>query len=111
MAQKIKYYMDEHVANAVVKGLRQRGVDVLTVAEAEMLGASDLKQLKLALKEERVIFTQDDDFLRLHAEGELHAGIVYAQQGTLIGKIILGLMMIYQILNANEMKGHIEFLQ
>lgn len=40
MAPKTKFYTDEHVAKAVVKGLRQRGVDVLTVLEAGMLGAS-----------------------------------------------------------------------
>ncbi len=30
MGQKIRFYTDEHVAKAVVKGLRQREVDVLT---------------------------------------------------------------------------------
>jgi len=45
MARKIRYYTDEHVAKAVVSGLRQRGVDVLTVPEAGMLGASDQEQL------------------------------------------------------------------
>lgn len=58
MAEKIKFYTDEHVAKAVVKGLRERGVDILTVAEANMLGASDLENIVLAKKECRVIFTQ-----------------------------------------------------
>ena len=65
-----------------MQGLRQRGVDVLTVVEAGMLGASDEEHLKRALNEGRVIFTQDDDFLRLHAAGADHAGIVYAPQQT-----------------------------
>ena len=60
-----------------MRGLRQRGVDVLTVVEAGMLGASDEEHLKRALNEDRVIFTQDDDFLRLHAAGADHARIVY----------------------------------
>jgi predicted nuclease of predicted toxin-antitoxin system len=83
MAQKIKFYTDEHVAKAVVRGLRQRGVEALTVLEAGMLGASDEEHLKRARNEDRVIFTQDDDFLRLHAAGADHAGIVYASQQTL----------------------------
>ncbi len=37
----IKFYTDEHVAKVVANGRRQRGVDVLTVAEAGLLGASD----------------------------------------------------------------------
>jgi hypothetical protein len=37
----IRFYTDEHVPRAVVRGLRARGVDVSTVAEADMLGAAD----------------------------------------------------------------------
>ncbi len=29
---EIRFYTDEHVPKAVVRGLRQRGVDVVTVA-------------------------------------------------------------------------------
>jgi uncharacterized protein with PIN domain len=110
MAQKIKFYTDEHVAKAVVRGLRQRGVEVLTVLEAGMLGASDEEHLKRARNEDRVIFTQDDDFLRLHAAGADHAGIVYASQQTPVQDITRGLMLIYQVLTAEEMRGQIEFL-
>jgi len=46
MGQSIKFYTDEHVAKAVVKGLRQRGVDVRTVVDAEMLTASELNAIK-----------------------------------------------------------------
>lgn len=37
----IRYYLDEHIAGAVAEGLRRRGIEVLTLTEAEMLGASD----------------------------------------------------------------------
>ena len=110
MSQSINFYTDEHVARAVVRGLRQRGVDVLTVLEAGLIGASDEEQLEYANAEGRVIFTQDDDFLRLHAAGVDHAGIVYARQHTSISDIIFGLMLIYQVLEPEEMIGHVEFL-
>lgn len=110
MGRKVSLYTDEHVARAVARGLRQRGVDVLTVAEAGLLGAADEEHLARALVEERVIFTQDDDFLRLHAAGAEHAGIVYAPQQTPVGAIIRGLMLIYQVLEADDMKGRVEFL-
>jgi uncharacterized protein with PIN domain len=106
----IKFYLDEHVSRAVAKGLRQRGADVLTVPEAGMIGASDEEHLALAEREGRVIFTQDDDFLRLSAQGYPHAGIVYARQPTQIGEIIYGLMLILQVLTPEEMRNHIEFL-
>lgn len=110
MAQKIKFTTDEHVARAVANGLRQRGVEALTASEAGMLAASDEEHLERARSEGRVIFTQDDDFLRLHASGREHSGIVYAPQGMSIGEIIRGLMLIYQVLEAEEMVGHIESL-
>lgn len=110
MSEKTRFYTDEHVGKAVIKGLRQRGVDVLTVPEAGLLGASDEEHLNLAREERRVIFTQDDDFLALAAAGLHHAGIVYAPQGTSIGQIIRGLMLIHQVLEPEEMEDHVEFL-
>jgi hypothetical protein len=103
VGQEIKFYTDEHVAKAVVKGLRQRGIDVLTVAEAGMLGASDEEHLTRARTEGCVLFTQDDDFLRLHAAGADHAGIVYTPQRTSVGDIIRGLMLVQQVLKAKDM--------
>jgi hypothetical protein len=102
--------MDEHVARAVARGLRERGVDVLTAQQAGLMGAADEEHLQRANQELRVIFTQDDDFLRFHAAGLTHAGIAYAPQGTSIGDIIRGLMLIYQVLDAEEMRNHVEFL-
>ena len=33
MADRLRFYMDEHVPKAVTEGLRGRGVDVITVQE------------------------------------------------------------------------------
>lgn len=110
MARRISFYTDEHVPRAVVAGLRQRGVDVLTVAEAGMLSAPEPEHLERAREEGRVLVTQDADFLRLHAGGAEHGGIVYAPQGTAIGEMIRGLMLIYHVLEAEDMEGQVEFL-
>ena len=110
MGQPIKFYTDEHVGRAVVRGLRQRGADVLTVPEAGLLGASDEEHLERARAEGRILLTQDDDFLRLHATGIEHAGIAYAHQGTSVGEIIRGAMLIQQLLEAEDMRGHVEYL-
>ena len=110
MENPVRFYTDEHVARAVVNGLRERGADVITTPEAGLLGASDEKHLEFASIEGRVLFTQDEDFLKLHAAGVEHAGIAYTPQGAAIGDIIRGLMLIQQVLNAEEMRGHIEYL-
>jgi uncharacterized protein with PIN domain len=110
VSEKIKFYIDEHVPTAVTAGLRLREVDVLTTQEAGLLAASDEEHLALATDEERVLFTQDADFLRLHAEGISHAGIAYAHQQTPIGYIVRGLMLIYQVLEPRDMQNHVEFL-
>jgi hypothetical protein len=75
-----------------------------------MRGASDEDHLSLAQREGRVIFTQDADFLRLHGAGAAHAGIAYAPQGTRVGSVVQGLLLIHQLLDADDMRGHVEFL-
>jgi predicted nuclease of predicted toxin-antitoxin system len=106
----VRYYVDEHVGNAIVHGLRRRGVDVTTVAEAGMRGRNDEAQLAFALKAGRATFTQDRDFLRLAASGIPHAGIVYAAQGVLIGTVIGVLLLIYNVLSAEEMMNNVEYI-
>jgi len=75
-----------------------------------MLAATDIAHLRLAADEDRVIFSQDTDFLRLHAAGHPHAGIVFATQQTGIGTIVGGLMLIFELVGPDEMKNHVEFI-
>jgi len=110
VAEKIRFYMDEHVPSAVTVGLRLRDIDTVTAQEANMLEAYDEDHLALATNQGRVIFTQDVDFLRLHAAGISHAGIVYVHQQTPIGYIVRGLVLIYQVLEPKDMQNHVEFL-
>ena len=59
MADRIRLYTDEHVPRAVIEGLRRRGVDVMAVTEAGMLGASDGEHLTFAQREGRVVLRRD----------------------------------------------------
>ena len=110
MADLIRWYMDEHAPRAVAQGLRRRGVDVQTTQEAGMLHAPDDLQLSYATSQGRAVFTQDDDFLALAAVSTVHAGIAYAPQGTSIGQLVRGLMLITEIYDAEEMVGRVEFV-
>lgn len=99
----IKFYTDEHIARAVVAGLRERGIDVITVAEASMTGATDDAQLAYARADGRVLITHDTDFLGMHAAGAPHSGIAYGPQGLASGEMIRRVMLIAQILDSEEM--------
>jgi hypothetical protein len=110
MSGEIKFYFDEHVHSAVASGLKHRGVDVLTSQEANMLGAADEEHLAFAQLHHRVTVTQDDDFLKLHASGIEHSGIVYTPQHTPIGYFVRGLLLVYQVLTPEEIKNQVEFL-
>jgi len=110
VAEPVRFYLDEHVHPAIAAGLRRLGVDVLTAQEAGLLSADDDAHLELAAQKGRVVFTQDADFLRLHRAGVPHGGIAYAPQGTPIGRVVRGLMLIYEVLNAEDMVRRVEFL-
>lgn len=108
---KIKFHLDENITLAIANGLRRRGIDVTTTPEQGMIGQSDEQQLAFSLSQERVIFTQDTDFLRLHHSGLSHAGIVDCPQTSKsIGEILQGLVLIWEVLNAEEMNNHLEYL-
>lgn len=111
MPQKIQYHLDENVNRAVAEGLRRRKIDVTTTPEAGLISASDEEQLTFARSQGRVLFTQDSDFLKLHNSGFDHAGIAYCvKESRSIGEILQGLILIWEVLGADEIAGKIEFL-
>ena len=111
MSPKIKFHLDENASNAIADGLRRRKIDVTTTSEAGLISASDEEQLDFARNQERVIFTQDSDFLRLHDVGCEHCGIVFCVKGIRsIGDILRGLILIWEVLETEEMFGKVEFL-
>jgi len=63
----VAFYMDEHTHSSITVGLRLRDVDVLTVQEDALSEISDILLLDRATELQRVVFSQDQDFLiRLH---------------------------------------------
>ena len=110
MTLPLKFYADEHVPRSVVNGLRLRGIDVITAQDANLLAATDLEHLKFAQQQSRVIITQDQDFLRFHARGIDHSGLVYAHQQTDIGPFVRQITLIFQLMTPQDMKNHVEFI-
>jgi predicted nuclease of predicted toxin-antitoxin system len=111
MPRTIRFHLGENCHRAIGEGLRRRGVDVTTTPEVGLLRATDGEQLAYCLKQARVLFTQDHDFLRLHAEGTPHAGIAYSRKDTqTIGTIIQSLVLIWEVLEPEEIEGRVEYL-
>jgi hypothetical protein len=89
----LKWYADHHVVFAIVQALRSRGMDVVTTADRGQQTADDAELLADALANQRVMLTNDTDFLVLAAEyaarGELFAPVFYwPQQQRTIGEIM-----------------------
>jgi predicted nuclease of predicted toxin-antitoxin system len=111
MPRTIRFHLDENCHCAIGEGLRRRGIDVTTTPETGLLNATDDEQIGFCQKQDRVFFSQDHDFLRLHATGISHPGIVFCVKDTRsIGEIIQGLVLIWEILEPNEMVNRVEFL-
>jgi predicted nuclease of predicted toxin-antitoxin system len=111
VSERIRFHLDEHLPAALADALRKRGIDVTTPNDAGLRGASDEEHLEFAWQSGRVIVTQDNDFLRLHSHGLLHAGITYCKQQTRnIGQIIQALTVIYDSFTPDEVKGQVLYL-
>jgi predicted nuclease of predicted toxin-antitoxin system len=72
----LRFIVDESTGAAVVEHLRERGHDVVAVAES-MPQARDSEILERAAEEERIVLTNDKDFGELaFRSGQTHHGIV-----------------------------------
>ena len=111
----LELYADVHVRRAVVVALRVRGVDMLT---AQTDGAAELEDSELldrASSLGRVLFTQDEDFLReairRQRTGQEFAGVIYAHQLRVnIGQCIRDLELLAKIYDPADMANRIEYL-
>ena len=92
MRRTIRFHLDENCSQAIAEELRRRDVDVTTTPEVGLLGALDEEQVAYCRVEGRVVFSYDEDMLRLAAAGVEHAGIACCQQrkrgiGDVVGRL------------------------
>ena len=89
-------YMDVQVPRPITRGVRRRGVDVLTAQEDGTARASDPDLLRRARELGRLMFSQDEDLIveavRCQRAGEPFATLVFARQLDLsIGRCVADL--------------------
>jgi predicted nuclease of predicted toxin-antitoxin system len=84
----MRFLADESCDFAVVRALRRAGFDVLCISESTPR-AEDLEVIGLALREERILLTEDKDFGRLvYSHGQETLGVIFLRFPTLARKQI-----------------------
>ncbi len=100
---------DVHVPLAITRGLRRRGIDVLTAQEDGAATLTDEHLLDRAMGLKRILFTQDEDFLAEVAArrngNRAHATVVYGHQFEPIGVCVADLELILKSLLPTEMEN------
>ncbi|QUS60968.1 DUF5615 family PIN-like protein [Synechocystis sp. PCC 7339] len=114
---KIRLYLDEDaMSNSLLKALRSKEIDVISVQEAGTEGFPDNQQLDWATSQERVIYSHNiSDFCRLHSQyletGRNHAGIALISQDTAIGDQVRAVIAFVSQTTSENMKNECIFLR
>jgi predicted nuclease of predicted toxin-antitoxin system len=108
-------YMDVHVPLPITRGLRRRGVDVLTAQEDGTTRLTDAELLRRARERGRILFSQDEDLImeavKCQRAGEPFATVVFARQLDLsIGRCITDLETLAKAALPEDAAGQIIFL-
>lgn len=107
--------MDENVPRPITLGLRLQSVDVITVQEDGYSGFTDPQVLDRATELQRVVLSQDEDFLieanRRKTEGINFAGVIYVHQRSVsIGNCVRDLEIIAKATNSEELANRVQYL-
>ena len=113
----LRLYLDEDAGeNAVVQGLRARGINVLTTVEVNRCGTTDQDQLAFAAQQGRSIYTFNvGDYALLHRDhlrqDNDHAGIIVVpDQRCSVGEKLRRLASFIGRTTVEEMINRMEYL-
>jgi hypothetical protein len=108
-------YMDVHIPLAITEGLRRRKIDVLTSQEDRTTEWDDEPLLARATELGRLLFTQDEDLLRIAArwqkEGGQFDGVLYAhQQRASLGRLMEDIELLVRCCEPEELANRVTYL-
>ncbi|MEO5925970.1 MAG: DUF5615 family PIN-like protein [Bryobacteraceae bacterium] len=114
---RIRLYIDEDAMDGdFVRGLRSRGIDVVTAFDAGMVCQSDESHLRAAIEQDRTLYSFNiRDFHQIHsmwlAKGWTHAGVILSQQKRYsTGEQIRRMLRLIGSVSAESMTNREEFL-
>lgn len=111
----VAFYMDVHVNAAITEQLNLRNIDVISAQDDGRAEEDDELLLERATALDRVIFTQDEDFLVIadawQRQGHEFCGIVYGHQLRVSpGQCVRDLEVIAQCCDPLDMANRVEYL-
>lgn len=111
----IKLYADHNVNYVIVESLRNRNIDILTSLEDKTDRLDDPDLLDRSSKLERVLFTQDKDFLaetaRRQRSGEYFFGVIFGRQSQeLIVRYVEDLEYLAKVGNPEDFEKRLYYL-
>ncbi len=112
MGREIEIYTDESVSPAIARGLRRRGLEATDAREENNIGFTDEEQLDYIRDKNFVLFTYDDDFVRIVKEEESeYPGIIYCDQRKYsIGETIRELAKVVEKRRKKDLENKIWYL-
>jgi len=110
----LAFYIDHQFQASVMRGLRQRGIDVLTTLHDGSENLDDELLLARVTGLSRVLVTHDKGFLRIGSHWQQtrreFAGIAFsAQEPINVGKAIEYLELMAHTMTVDEMRNRIEY--
>ncbi len=103
----VSFYLDESLSPEIVTQLSMRGIDIIRGP----LRADDLVHLERATEMGRVVCAEDDDFLKLAAQGKEHAGIIKSVNDKhSIGDWVRFISFVHTLSTADEMWNNVTYV-
>ncbi len=111
----LAFYMDHQVRGQITRGLRGRGIDVITAHEDNRPDVDDEALLDRAGELGRVFVSQDQDALRIarlrQKSNQEFSGVAFVEQEQInIGKAIEYLELMAHLMTIDEMRNHVEYV-
>jgi len=115
---KTRLYLDEDVmSGGLIPALRTRGVDIPSVRDSHLEGATDEQQLDYASEQDRVLYSFNvGHYMAIHTaflqQDNSHKCIILAEQSRRysVGEQTRRLLRLIAEKSAEEMQDHVVFL-
>ncbi len=113
----IRFAADENFTNKIVRGLLRRnpGLDIKTVQEAGLSGATDIVVLDWTARANRVLLTHDVSTITKHAYARVEVqlpmpGVFEVPQSMSVGAAIEDILLVAECSLDDEWAGQIRYL-